>query len=104
MAKRQSSRTRYVYQDDAWHLDKKIPLGIIGAILVQSITIGWWVGGITKDVAALQSSVTELKESTGKIGRLGELDVEIRSLRESINRIETTLQRYLDKTLETRKR
>lgn len=104
MAKRQSARTRYVYQDDAWHLDKKVPLGMIGAILLQSVSLGVWIGGISKDVSTLQATVNKLEENSGKIARLGELDVEIRNMRESIGRIETALQRYLDHTLEARKR
>jgi hypothetical protein len=102
MTKRQSSRTRYAHQEDAWHLDKKVPLGMIGAILIQSVGLGMWIGGISKDVASLQSTVTKLEESSGKIARLGELDVEIRNMRESMNRIEATLERYLDRTIDVR--
>ena len=28
--------------DDAWHLDKKVPISLIGAILVQTFGFGLW--------------------------------------------------------------
>lgn len=31
----------------AWHLDKRIPLAMIGAILLQTAAFGFWVGKIS---------------------------------------------------------
>lgn len=31
----------------AWHLDKRIPLALIGAILMQTAAFGYWVGQIS---------------------------------------------------------
>lgn len=31
----------------AWHLDKRIPLALLGAILLQTATFGFWVGQIS---------------------------------------------------------
>lgn len=31
----------------AWHLDKRIPLAMIGAILMQTTAFGFWIGQIS---------------------------------------------------------
>lgn len=31
----------------AWHLDKRIPLAMIGAILMQTAAFGFWIGQIS---------------------------------------------------------
>lgn len=31
----------------AWHLDKRIPLAMIGAILIQTAAFGFWIGQLS---------------------------------------------------------
>lgn len=40
---------------EAWHLDKRIPLALIGAILVQTGAAFWWASSINERVATLES-------------------------------------------------
>lgn len=41
----------------AWHLDKRIPLAMIGAILMQTATFGFWIGQISNRLeAALETN------------------------------------------------
>jgi len=47
--------------DDQWHLDKKVPISIIGAILIQTFGIGWWISGLTADVAETKKDITEIQ-------------------------------------------
>ena len=32
--------------DAGWHLDKRVPIGIIAALIVQSATVVWWARGL----------------------------------------------------------
>jgi hypothetical protein len=93
--------------DNEWHLDKKVPISIIGAILLQTFAVGWWVSSLSQKVLSLEQSFTEIKveskEQRGKIDRLGELDVEIRNLARTIARIESTLDRLLSPQTEARR-
>lgn len=41
----------------AWHLDKRIPLAMIGAILMQTAAFGFWIGQISNRLdAALETN------------------------------------------------
>ena len=43
--------------DDNWHLDKKVPLSLIFAMLAQAAMVVWAVADIKKDVEILKSQV-----------------------------------------------
>ena len=34
------------YMDDNWHLDKKVPITLIGAILIQTFGFGVWAASL----------------------------------------------------------
>ena len=37
-----------------WHLDKRVPIALILAILVQTATVIWWARGLDARVSALE--------------------------------------------------
>lgn len=41
--------------DDHWHLDKKVPLSLIFAMLIQVAMVIWVIADIKKDVEVLKS-------------------------------------------------
>ena len=43
---------------ESWHLDKKVPLSLIFAMLIQAAMVIWAVADIKKDVEILKSRVT----------------------------------------------
>ena len=45
---------------DGWHLDKKVPLSLIFAMLVQAGMVIWAVADIKKDVELLKADVSSL--------------------------------------------
>jgi Tfp pilus assembly protein PilO len=95
MARRRSQ----VNVDREWHLDKKVPISLIGTMIVQTCAIVWWVSGMNSDVASMKAHITEIrqenKERTEKLEKFGAVEVEIRNLRQSMDRIEQTLDRML---------
>ncbi len=44
--------------DDNWHLDKKVPLSLIFAMLAQAAMVIWAVADIKKDVEILKTHVS----------------------------------------------
>jgi len=42
---------------ESWHLDKKVPLSLIFAMLIQAAMVIWAVADIKKDVEILKSRV-----------------------------------------------
>jgi cell division protein FtsB len=39
---------------EPWHLDKRVPLALIFAILLQTLTLGWWAATIQQRVHVLE--------------------------------------------------
>ena len=42
--------------DNQWHLDRRIPIAIVAAIVVQTASIMFWVGSIDTRVSMLERS------------------------------------------------
>ena len=86
--------------DRQWHLDKRVPISLIIAILIQSASAFWWASGVTRDVQNLQISTRELaaenKERVKRIDELGQLQTEFRYMRESLARVEKALEKIVD--------
>lgn len=48
--------------DQQWHLDRKVPLTIIFAILMQASAVIWAISDIKKDVEILKAQMTNQHE------------------------------------------
>ncbi|MEM8838921.1 MAG: hypothetical protein AAGE89_12565 [Pseudomonadota bacterium] len=44
-----------------WHLDKRIPLAMIAAIIIQTVGVTWWAATLTERVDDLRAQVTQLQ-------------------------------------------
>lgn len=40
--------------DEHWALDKRIPLAIVGAIVIQTLSIGWFVSKLDSRIGSLE--------------------------------------------------
>lgn len=82
--------------EDGWHLDKKVPLSLILAILVQAAMVIWAIADIKKDVEVLKATT----------GALAARDAAIEvSMREATLKISERLERVdakLDRLIERR--
>lgn len=82
----------YAMQKDEWHLDRKVPIGIIIALAVQTVSFltvatAWKTSvegriGRLEEIAAANSSQTE---------RIIVLEQQLKFIVESLNRIEQKL-------------
>ena len=81
---------------ESWHLDKKVPLSLIFAMLIQAAMVIWAVADIKKDVEILKSRVTTQQDRD---------DRQDKTLGEVVSRLETQLERMdgkLDRLIEKR--
>lgn len=50
-------------RDNAWHLDKRVPIALILAIFMQAAVTIWWAAGLSGDVRDMQRRVIVLEAS-----------------------------------------
>lgn len=80
-----------------WHLDKRVPLAMIFAIVVQTI-------GLVAFVARLETRVTHLEASEARAasmdlsGRIIKVETQLSGLNETTDRIEEKLDRLIDRS------
>lgn len=83
-------------RDGGWHLDKRVPISIIGAILVQTVAVVWFLAGVQAQVAdherrmGAQERAGELRSvrDLAQEGRLARIEEGIRSLLDTASRLE----------------
>jgi hypothetical protein len=82
--------------DTSWHLDKKVPLGLILALLVQTIVITSWG---TSQFQNFNNRITNLEKSDGTQAshenRIIVLEQQFSYIRSDLAEIKTLLQRKM---------
>jgi hypothetical protein len=53
--------------DEPWHFDRRIPLALIGAILLQTGAAFWWASSINERVVSLESWRQDTKDIAADI-------------------------------------
>jgi Tfp pilus assembly protein PilO len=71
-----------------WHLDKRVPVALLLAIVIQTFGVGWWAASISERVSSLESTRTEDK---GTGSRLAVLESQMNDIKSSLQRIESQL-------------
>lgn len=69
-----------------WHLDKRVPIGIILALLIQSGAVFWWAGQTEQRLSAVEGQLVAQRE----LSRQGVASQNITN--ERLARIETLLE------------
>jgi hypothetical protein len=93
---------RYIEDHGQWHLDRRVPIALIFAIIVQAAVIVQWGSGITSDVSTLKTEVSkiqlEAQAQAGKLDKLSILETEIKHISNSLLRLEASLDRLAFRT------
>lgn len=93
------ARRRQGNDDGGWHLDKKVPLALIFAMLIQAAGVIAWASSATGSINTLIRDVAVLtandKERGVKLEEVISLKVEVRHINDSIARIEAALGKAL---------
>ena len=71
-------------------LDKKLPAALVAAFLLQTAGALFWAGQAAERIAALERAVAA---DQGAIERVAVLEEDIRTMKETLDRIETKLDR-----------
>lgn len=61
---------RHYNRETQWHLDKRVPIMLIAALLLQSASIAWWASDINSRVAAHQATLEEFSDYRARVVRL----------------------------------
>lgn len=79
---------------DNWHLDKKVPLSLIFAMLTQAAMVIWAIADIKKDVEVLKTQVTT------QAARDARQDSDVRDAMAQLREALATLNSKLDRLIE----
>jgi len=75
--------------DAEWHLDKKVPIAMITAILIQTAGIIWFASGLFHRVESLER---DMISRTPQADRLTRVEVKIETVQEGITEIKRLIQ------------
>jgi TolA-binding protein len=90
-----------VVSDTSWHLDKRVPISLILALLVQTAGMVWWAASLSgrvdvnaRDIRTTQSEMGVLRNSAQtQAVQLGRIEEQISGLRGDISRLTTAIER-----------
>lgn len=81
---------RKVDDDRQWHLDKKVPIALIAAILTQTAGIGWWGASTNARLNALEEKSTL---AASQPERLTRVETKLESVQDGIAEIKSILRK-----------
>lgn len=80
-----------------WTVDRRVPLALIVTLIVQTAGIVWWASSMASTVASQGARIVAVEnQRAGE--RLAVLESTIGDVRAQLNRIESKLDRYAEKT------
>jgi hypothetical protein len=82
-------------KEDPWHLDKKVPLSLIFAMLVQAAMVIWAIADIKKDVEVLKAAMVQQIDRDNRQDRAGAEAVAL--VRDDLHEVKSMLQKLLDR-------
>ena len=83
---------------EGWHLDKKVPLSLIFAMLVQAGAIIWMIADIRKDVEILKKEVA-MQDARDRVQDTHVVEVQ-KLVLEMLNRMDSKLDRVIERSME----
>ena len=82
-------------QEGQWHLDKKVPLSLICAMLIQVGMVIWAIADIKKDVEILKSQMLAQHDRDDRQDQRGGEAVFL--LRSQLEKMDTKLDRLIER-------
>lgn len=85
---------------DSWHLDKRIPIALIGAVVIQTLGVGWWAATMQARQEAHEKRIIVLEAADAKqvesAGRVAENLATIKALQEAMRGQLDRIERNVD--------
>ncbi len=75
--------------DARWHLDKRVPIAMIVAIMVQTGGGIWWAATVNARVNAIETSI---QSTAPQADRLTRVEVQIEVVKDGVNEIKRLIQ------------
>lgn len=82
-------------KEGQWHLDKKVPLSLIFAMLVQAAMVIWAIADIKKDVEVLKAAMVQQIDRDSRQDKAAADAVGL--VREDIKEVKSMLQKLLER-------
>jgi hypothetical protein len=74
----------------SWHLDKRVPVAIIVAMVIQVGAFGFWVGSIANEV---ENNTEWIRSRQSLDARMAVLEEQVKDIKEILRRIEARVTR-----------
>ena len=87
--------TRSIEADNGWHLDKKVPLGLIFAMIAQVACVTWFFAEIRKDVDLLKADAAVLHQRDSQ--QAADFTVAVNAIRAQFDRLDSKLDRLIER-------
>lgn len=84
-----------VNMNEQWHLDKKVPLSLIFAMIIQVAIVVWAIADIKKDVEILKSQVVWQRDRDDQQDKAQARQLLV--VTQSLDRIDTKLDRLIER-------
>ncbi|WP_303982377.1 hypothetical protein [Dongia mobilis] len=81
-------------EDAAWHLDKKVPVALILAIVIQTATAIWWASGVDQRLAGLEVAAPDNRKAWEK---LAVVESQVTGMRADLTELRQLLLSYMQK-------
>lgn len=76
--------------DNQWHLDKKVPISLIMAIVMQTGGFAWWGAAQSEKVAVLKERLDAIAPQADRLTRV---EVNIETIKDSLADIKSLIRR-----------
>ena len=81
--------------NEQWHLSKSVPISIIGAVVVQTVTIVWFIANLnanvqinTRDLARHETRIETLEASVqAQAVSMARMDENIQAIRDMVEQL-----------------
>jgi hypothetical protein len=78
--------------DTRWHLDKKVPIALIGAILIQTGTFIWFMAHLDARVGILEQRAADRSLLPDRVTRL---EVIVEQIPDTLKEIKSMIRDYI---------
>lgn len=82
-------------QETHWHLDKRVPVAIIIALMMQTAGALLWAGAASERLSTLEGRTQNLSQMSVRTARLEE---QVTYMRATLDRIENKLDRSISRS------
>ncbi len=87
-----------------WHLDRRVPVALIIAIVTQTIGIVWWAATISARVDGLEGRISGMTGYASRLARLEERQLAVAGRLDRIEELQRRIDAKIDRLLMNRGR